>query len=84
MNLVGGGALLNVVDKVVPPVAGSYQRSANMIITSFAPGQKDLRTAGIKVGIAQALDDFVWPMIIGTAGGGGAAPTLRLTTPLQA
>ena len=79
-NLIVGSALLNVTSRLVGPQtsrAGIYAQPINLIIAGAGSsalgisGQKDLVSAGIKIGGSRAISTQIMPRLMGLSGKNG-------------
>ena len=79
-NLIVGSALLNVTSRLVGPQtsrAGIYAQPINLIIAGAGSsalgisGQKDLVSAGIKIGGSRAISTQLMPRLMGLSGKNG-------------
>jgi hypothetical protein len=78
--LIVGSALLNVTSRLVGPQtsrAGIYAQPINLIIAGAGSsalgisGQKDLVSAGIKIGGSRAISTQIMPRLMGLSGKNG-------------
>ena len=72
-NIVVGAGLYEGVTRVVPNRFGSYQLPINMIITGAAGqvlglSQKDMMTAGLKIGTRRIAKNMILPRLSGLSG----------------
>ena len=75
-NIVVGAGLYEGVTRVVPNRFGSYQLPVNMIITGAAGSmlglsQKDMLTAGLKIGTRRIAKNMILPRLAGLSAGNG-------------
>lgn len=83
-NLIIGSALINVTSRLVGPQtarAGIYAQPLNLIIAGAGSsalgisGQKDLVSAGIKIGGSRAISTQLMPRLMGLSGRTGNGGT---------
>lgn len=63
-NIMVGSSLLAGLDETnLLSVAKQYQGAAEMFVVGLLPGQADMRSASIKVGLAVAEKTYIFPRI---------------------